>query len=500
MVKTTKGTDPKGAPNSSTIAMASKDKSHYYLYRTRKIAGKNVVVADHGKWIALDDKELALLESKNVEEGSKLYDSLIENGIIIKEENMKSIQERYNKKMCFMFQGVSLHIIVVTNRCNHQCVYCHAASSKSSKKELDMSEETAKKTVDLIFQSTSGAITIEFQGGEPLLNYDVVKYIVKYAKEKNKTAKKDVQFTCVTNMLGMDDEKMKFLTDEGVTICTSLDGPEEVHRKNRKPEDPCINSFENTSKMIKKFQAYYKKLGKEYRVNALTTITRAALENPKGVVDVYVDHNQKDIHLRPLDALGKAHSTWNTISYSAEDFLVFWKKAVDYIIEVNKKGTFLRERTILIMLQKMFEDVDPNYLDLRCPCGACIGQLAYNYNGEVYSCDEGRMLDEDIFKLGTVDQSYKAITGSDASLAIINASINDNCECSKCVWKPYCGTCPVYTFKQTYSLVPVTFESDRCRVLFGQFEYVVEKLMKDKEFEKIAHSWLNYDKVPHSQE
>jgi hypothetical protein len=65
---------------------------------------------------------------------------------------------------------------------------------------------------------------------------------------------------------------------------------------------------------------------------------------------------------------------------------------MDYILELNKKGINFREMLSGIYLSKILTDRDPNYLDERSPCGACIGQVAYNYDGKIYSCDEGRML------------------------------------------------------------------------------------------------------------
>jgi hypothetical protein len=65
---------------------------------------------------------------------------------------------------------------------------------------------------------------------------------------------------------------------------------------------------------------------------------------------------------------------------------------MEYIIELNKRGVLFREQLTNIYLAKIFRPKDPNFMDNRSPCGACIGQVAYNYDGKIYSCDEGRML------------------------------------------------------------------------------------------------------------
>jgi len=114
----------------------------------------------------------------------------------------------YRSKNDFLFGGPSLHIIVVTLRCNHKCVYCHASAQDMDRKELDMDEETAKLVVDRIFETTSPFVAIEFQGGEPLVNWPIVEFIIEYAQKKNKTAKKDLELRLVSNFVLMTEAKI----------------------------------------------------------------------------------------------------------------------------------------------------------------------------------------------------------------------------------------------------------------------------------------------------
>lgn len=106
---------------------------------------------------------------------------------------------------------MNLHMIVATLRCNCLCKYCHASSIDMSAKQYDMSWETARKTIDLIFQSPSDDIKIEYQGGEPLLNWDIVKESILYAKFVNKIAKKDLSFVICTNLMQISKEQIDFI-------------------------------------------------------------------------------------------------------------------------------------------------------------------------------------------------------------------------------------------------------------------------------------------------
>ena len=352
-----------------------------------------------------------------------------------------------------------------------------------------MSIETAKKTVDFIFQSPSHWIEIEFQGGEPLINFDVLKFIVKYAREKNMAAKKELRFSVITNLQLMDSEKLDFLMDEGISICTSLDGPQEVHNKNRIPEDKGFNSHENTIKWIGRIQKRCKEEKKDWSVSAVMTTTRNSLGKAREIVDEYANLGLRVIAIRPLNGLGFSRENLKDIGYSAKEFIEFWKKCMERIIELNKKGIFLGERMASVILAKILGTKDPGYLELRSPCGACIGQLAYNYNGDIYSCDDARTLREDVFRIGTVEQKYAEVLGCGKSCLIISSSILDNASCNECVWKPYCGTCPVITFSETNSLIPVMPQDAGCKIHYAQFEYIFEKI-QDEEFQEIVKKWL----------
>ena len=303
----------------------------HFNYNRRKIKGKNLVVAEHGGWAALEDRELEILESGVIEKGSELFSLLEEKGIILTLKNSDAIEDLYRQRMGFLYHGVSLHIVVLTRRCTHRCVYCHASAKGSKSREFDMSVETAKKTVDFIFQSPAHCITIEFQGGEPLLNFEALKFIVKYSKEKNASAKKDLRITVVTNLQIMDEEKLGFLMKEDVSICTSLDGPEGVHNLNRPAEDKSFNSHKNAVEWIKKIQERCKKEKKSWTASALVTITRNSMERINEIIDEYAALGIETIHVRPINMLGFSKENFNSIGYSAEEFIEMWKKAADSV-------------------------------------------------------------------------------------------------------------------------------------------------------------------------
>lgn len=137
----------------------------------------------------------------------------------------------YRDSKYYTLQGTSLHIFVMTNACNMNCVYCQAQDSEQLDKGK-MSMETAERAVDIALQTPVRRMTFEFQGGEPLTNFDVIKHIVQYSQQQCND--KEIEYCIVTNTLLLTEEMITFLRNNGISISTSLDGNEIVHDNNRK--------------------------------------------------------------------------------------------------------------------------------------------------------------------------------------------------------------------------------------------------------------------------
>ncbi len=438
--------------------------------RAKKLGDGHLITTDYGSWAYLTDEEYEKFKKNDLKE--PLLSLLKEKGIVLNRDNINNVVADYRKKCQYLFQGTSLHIVVPTLRCNLKCVYCHSMAKSSSVRGFDMGKETAKRTVDFVFQSPSKAISIEFQGGEPLLNFEVVKYIVNYAKEKNEKHKKDLKFRLVTNLTLMNDTILSFLIKEKVGLCTSLDGCKEVHDKNRQGYDKTV--------------FWIKKIKKKYNIDAMPLITRDSLPYHKEIVDEYAKLGLDTIWIKPLNNLGYAKENWGKIGINAKEFLSFWKKTLDYIVGLNK-DKFLRENSAAIILRKIVRKDCYNFADLQSPCGAAISQLAYNYDGGVYTCDEGKLFD--VFRLGTVSDKYRDLLTSRETAGIVRASINDNPVCEVCVYKPYCGLCPVCSYSETSNII-TKLPNRRCEILKGMFDYVFEKLLFDDKYREVFFSWL----------
>jgi sulfatase maturation enzyme AslB (radical SAM superfamily) len=117
----------------------------------------------------------------------------------------------------------SLHMFVVSLRCDHSCPYCQVSRQTEDTVTYDMTEEIADKAIEFCFRSPSQSIKIEFQGGEPLLNFELIKYIVHKTNEKNKIEQRNVAFVIATTLSLLTDEILDFCKLNKISLSASLD-------------------------------------------------------------------------------------------------------------------------------------------------------------------------------------------------------------------------------------------------------------------------------------
>jgi len=429
-----------------------------------------------------------LTEGRLEKEAPNKFLELVHNNFIRNRINLQFLVNRFATKY-FSGKGVELHIVILTLRCDHKCVYCHASPAAVNSTGHDMDLPTARQTVDRIFESPARNISIEFQGGEPLLNFKTLQFIVRYALQKNKKEKRNLVFSVVTNLTFMDGKKLSFLAKSGVRVCSSLDGPARLHDAQRKRPG---GSYRRTVMWLRKLIRESVKYPGYCKPNALVTVTRASLRYPRQIIDEYRLLGIDNLHLRWVNPFGLSVNSWDAIKYSPRQFLDFYYNALDYVLELNKKGVYFVERGAATFLQKIFLVKDPGFLDLRSPCGAGIGQLAYNYDGSVYTCDEGRMLsrmDDGSFKVGSVfKQSYEDYVSSPVVQTVCTSSCLEVIPgCSDCVFKPYCGTCPLYNYAVHGDLCHNA--EFTCEIKKGMLTYIFSKMNEQKNKE-IFLKWV----------
>lgn len=450
--------------------------------------GKILATNDFGQYVVLDIQDFNSLLSGSINRETELYDMLRNKHFLLEREDLLSeeILDQMRNAKNYLFLPTSLHIFVVTNMCNANCVYCQARTKEHPTHGL-MTKETGEKAVDIALQSPTDQLTFEFQGGEPLINFDTIKHIVEYSEENKKD--KSIEYTIVSNLSLLTDEMAAFFKKYEFKVSTSVDGPMKLHDTNR----PLLSNqslFEKTKEGIQKIRAA------DIPVGAIETTTRYSMSFSQEIVQTYIELGFSSIFLRMLTPLGFAQEEWSKIGYTAEEYVDFYKSALEIIIEQCKNGVYICENTATIFLQKILNGHAVNYMELRSPCGATLGQLAYYYDGSIYTCDEARMISEagdQTFKLGDVFNSrYTDLVNSKTCRAVCASSILETLPgCCDCVYMPYCGVCPVINYAIQGDPILQYAHGYRCKVYSGILDFLFEKLIKgDKETKEILCSWV----------
>ena len=382
-----------------------------------------------------------------------------------------------------------LHIFVVSLRCEHACPYCQVSRQSDDRIAFDMSRETADRALDMVFRSPSPAIKIEFQGGEPLLNFSLVEYIVERAQKLNESHNRALQFVIATNLAVLTDEILSYCKAKDIYISTSLDGPADLHNRNR--PRPGGDSHQRTIDGIARVR---NALGRD-RVSALMTTTQACLGRVTDIIDEYVKLDFNRIFLRPLSPYGFAIKTKSYQAYDAGKWLDFYFSGLDYILQLNRDGVAFAENYASIILTKMLTPLESGFVDLRSPAGIGIGAIVYNYDGDVYASDEGRMLAEmgdKTFRLGNVHaNSWEEIMTSDALLDPLEESFADSVPmCSECAFRPFCGSDPVFHHATQGDSVGHKPSSAFCQRNMAIIRHLMELLRRDEETKRVLMSWI----------
>ena len=455
----------------------------YVSTRTKKYFDGVLLTNDIGNWCFLTLSEYQKYKFKDLD--NSLFTKLKENNMLIDNQSVDSYTHQFNDYYWYLSAGTSLHIIIPTLRCNLTCRYCYAYRVSEDALDRDMTEETLDATIDFIFTTPSNNYNLEFSGGEPLLRFDLIKRAIiraeKLAKEKNK----QIQFSIITNGTFMNDEIFDFFKKYKVGICLSLDGPKDLHDSHRRLTKGNLPSYDQVINTIN----YLKEKGCP-SLNALPVVIKDSLPRWNEMVDEYIKHGFTVMSFKFVSRFGFASNSWKKMSYTSEEYLDSWKKVVNYMLEQNKKGIQIVEHLSVIIIHKFVTGLNSNYAEMTTPCGAVTGQAVYNYDGNIYTCDEARTMDE--FIIGNVfESSYDDLLKHEATIALKSASDLSSYHCDKnCSWFSFCGICPLEIYTEEKGFITNIDSNYRHKIHLGMFEFLMDKILHNPEEKEILYDWL----------
>ena len=444
-----------------------------------RLSDKEVLVNELGDMITAPAGTVLSIVNHTLDVEGNLYKSLVSN-FFVSEKKIPALldiyAERLAEKKRFLDDGTALHIFVLTLRCNQNCVYCQASSQNEHCVHKSMSFETLERSVHLMFKSRSQWLTMEFQGGEPSLEPQLLRYGIELAEELNKTERRQMRYVLCTNCINLTEDVLDICKSYHVLISTSLDGPMWLHNKNRGKTD----SYEKVVKGIEKARAH---LGED-QVSALMTTSELALNYPKEIVDEYVKLGFHSIFLRALNPYGLASDNPDWERYT-DNFIDFYKQAFEYILSINRQGTFIIEEFAAIVLRKMLTPWCTGFVDLQSPAGIVNSVLVYNYDGYLYASDESRMLVEEgdyTFRLGSVKEPYDKLLHSGKVRSWAKVWSNEILAgCSDCGVRAFCGADPVRNHSTQNDIYGHRPTSLLCKKNKAIIEYLISLIIDRKE-------------------
>jgi len=438
--------------------------------------GRVFVSSLAGDWLMMQRSAFERFVGHDLAADDPLLADLQARHLLVLDQSRSSLaplMSQYRTRKSYLLDGPALHIFVVSLRCHHTCSYCQVSRQQSSATDFDMDANVSALAVDRLFEWPATELTIEFQGGEPLLHFDQVRAITERILARNVTEKRSLRFVVASTLHDLTDSQLSFFKEHRFKLSTSLDGPEWLHNANRpRPER---DSYRRTLEGIERGRTA---LGDD-AVSALTTLTKRSLEVPDAIIDEYRKLGFHSISLRPLSPYGFAAKTHDRKGYTTEAFLDFYARALNHLIEVNRSGFRMEETYASLLLSQLLGPFAHGYVDLRSPTGAGFGAVIYDYDGQAYPSDEARMLaamGDARFALGRVDQPVEQWLASPAMKHLMRAAVAEALPtCSDCAYVPLCGADPIDHFARQGDVVGHRPTSDFCRRQMGLFDLLLQR-------------------------
>lgn len=371
------------------------------------------------------------------EEIAEIYDEVTElkdAGQLFKEDTFEPMAGELKARTSGVVKALCLHI---AHTCNLNCSYCFASQGKYNGERAVMSFEVGKRALDFLVENsgTRHNLEVDFFGGEPLMNFDVVKQLVAYARSIEKEKNKNFRFTLTTNGMLVDDDVIEFANKECSNVVLSLDGRKEVHDRFR------VDYAGNGSweKIVPKFQKFVEaREGKNYYMRG--TFTHA---NPDFLEDIKVmlDLGFTELSMEPVVCPEDDPS-----ALTPEDIEIVKKQYEDLatlMLERDKEGKPFTFYHYMIDLEG-----GPCIYKRISGCGSGTEYMAVTPWGDLYPCHQ--FVGDDKFLLGNVWDGVKN-TEVQNDFACCNVYARE--ECRDCWARLYCsGGCAANGYHATGSV------------------------------------------------
>ena len=334
-------------------------------------------------------------------------------------------------------KAMCLHI---AHDCNLRCEYCFASTGDFGKGRKLMSFETGKKAIDFLLEKSGDRenLELDFFGGEPLMNFDVVKQIVAYARSIEKEHNKNFRFTLTTNGMLVDDDVIEFANKECHNVVLSLDGRKEVHDHLRKT----VNGKGSYDIIVPKFQEFVKKRGnKGYYVRGTYTHNNTDFTNDIfHMADLgFTELSMEPVVCAPDDPYAL---TYDDLPILFEQYEILAKE----MLKREKEGRPLTFYHYMIDLTG-----GPCIYKRISGCGSGTEYMAVTPWGDLYPCHQ--FVGDEKYKLGDIFNGVSNTKIQD-EFKLCNAYARPDCK--DCWARLYCsGGCAANAYHATGSITGI---------------------------------------------
>lgn len=345
------------------------------------------------------------------------------------------IKELYNNKMLYSedtyepFSKVSIASPIkamclnISHDCNLRCEYCFASKGDFGTGRKLMSLETGKKALDFLIENSGNRVNLEvdFFGGEPLMNFDVVKQLIEYGRKRETETGKNFRFTITTNGLLLDDDKIDFINKEMNNVVLSIDGRKEINDKLRVRADGS-GSYDKIVPLYKKLVE--KRGDKEYYVRG--TFTKFNQDFSEDVFAL-LDQGFDQISIEPV--VGDPSDPYSLTESELPQIFREYDKLTKRILEYEETGKKFNFFHFMIDL-----DQGPCAIKRMRGCGCGNEYVAVTPDGDIYPCHQ--FVGKEEYKMGNLyDNTFNREMKDDFS----KAHIYTKSDCKECWARFYCS-------------------------------------------------------------
>ena len=361
-------------------------------------------------------------------------EELKDAGQLFTPDTYEPMADTLKQKTSGVVKALCLHI---AHSCNLNCSYCFASQGKYHGERALMSFEVGKRALDFLIENsgTRRNLEVDFFGGEPLMNFDVVKQLVAYARSVEKQHNKNFRFTLTTNGMLIDDDVIDFANRECVNVVLSLDGRKEVHDRFR------VDYAGNGSweKIVPKFQRLVEaRGGKDYYMRG--TFTHA---NPDFLEDIKVmlDLGFNELSMEPVVCAPDDPS-----ALTEEDFPIVceqYEKLAELMLQRHREGRPFTFYHYMIDLKG-----GPCIYKRISGCGSGTEYMAVTPWGDLYPCHQ--FVGDEKYLLGNV---FDGVSNTAAQDEFASCNVYAREECRDCWARLYCsGGCAANAYHATGSV------------------------------------------------